>query len=63
MSESTPTAASIIEEAVEAGIEAAGEYVSSLPMGQRAWASKEYRIAEVAAREAIAALRQVEAGK
>lgn len=53
----------LIEEAVEAGIEAAAEYVSSLPAGQKGWDTKEYRIADTAAREAIAALRQAEAGK
>ncbi len=37
--------------AVEAGLEAASEYVTSLPPGQRAWDTKEYRIAETAARE------------
>jgi hypothetical protein len=51
-----------IEDAVEAGIEAAAEYVSSLPSGQKYWAMKEYKIAETAAREAIAALRQAAAG-
>lgn len=53
----------IIEDAVDTGIEAAAEYVSSLPLGQKGWDTKEYRIAETAARVAIAALRQVEAGK
>lgn len=53
----------MIEEAVEAGIEAAAKYVSALPAGQKAWGSKEFQIAERAAREAIAALRQFEAGK
>jgi hypothetical protein len=54
----------MIEDAVEAGIEAAAEYVSSQPRGaDKSWSSKEYRLAEVAAREAIAALRQFEAGK
>jgi hypothetical protein len=53
-----------IEEAVEAGVEAAAEWVSSsLPKGQQAWGPKEYQIAERSAREAIAALRQFEAGK
>jgi hypothetical protein len=53
----------LIEDAVEEAIEAAGAYVSSLPKGQNAWGMKEYKIAETAAREAIAALRQMEAGK
>jgi hypothetical protein len=53
----------MIEDAVEEAIEAAGAYVSSLPSGQKAWGMKEYKIAETAAREAIAALRQMEAGK
>jgi len=57
------TETTMIEDAMEAGIEAAAEYVSSLPLGQRGWDMKEYRIAETAAREAIAALRQAEAGK
>lgn len=52
-----------IEDAVEAAIDAAGEYVSLLPLGQKAWGVKEYKIAEVAARKAIAAIRQIEAGK
>lgn len=47
----------IIEDAVEAGIEAASEYVSSLPSGQKTWDTKEYKIAETAARAAIAALQ------
>jgi len=45
------------EDAVEAGVEAAAEYVSSLPAGQRTWDDREYRIAEMAARAAIAALQ------
>jgi len=53
MSETT-----LIEDAVEAGVEAASEYVSSLPMGQRTWGDKEYGIAETAARAAIAALQE-----
>ncbi len=53
----------MIEMAVMEGIEAASRCVSSLPLGQRAWGSKENKIAETAAREAIAALRQQEAGK
>ncbi len=48
----------VIENAVEQAIEAAGEYVSALPLGQRAWGMKEYKIAETAAREAIAALTE-----
>jgi len=46
-----------IEDAVEAGTEAAAEYVSSLPAGQQAWGDKEFQIAETAARAAIAALQ------
>jgi hypothetical protein len=57
----------MIEEAVEAGIEAAARWVSegneSFLVGRRGWSSKEYQIAERSAREAIAALRQFEAGK
>lgn len=40
-------------DAIEAGIEAASEAVSALPMGQRAWAEKEYTIAQTAARVAV----------
>jgi len=57
MSETT-----VIEDAVEAGIEAASEYVSSLPAGQRAWGDKEFQIAETAARAAIAALNRTQSG-
>ncbi len=46
-----------IETAVDQGIEAAAEYVSSLPKGQNRWDNKEYKIAEIAAREAIASLQ------
>lgn len=57
----------IIEDAVEAGIKAAAIWVSegteSFLPGNRGWSSKEFQIAERAAREAIAALRQFEAGK
>lgn len=42
-----------ITEHIEAGIEAASEMVSALPKGQQAWGPKEYRIAQIAAREAI----------
>ena len=49
----------LIEDAVDAGIDAASEYVGSLlPIGQRAWGDKEYGIAETAARAAIAALQE-----
>jgi hypothetical protein len=47
-------------DAVQAGIDAASDAVSELPAGQRAWGQKEYRIAEIAARHAIAALRRME---
>jgi len=47
----------LIEDAVDAGTEAASEYVSSLPAGQQAWGDKEFQIAETAARAAIAALQ------
>lgn len=53
----------MIENAVDAGIEAAAEAVSSMAMGQKAWGAKEFEIARIAAREAIATLRQMEAGK
>lgn len=43
----------IIEDAVEAGIEAAAEAVSNLPMGKRKWNKKEYMIAATAARAAV----------
>jgi hypothetical protein len=56
-----------IEDAVEAGIEEAAMWVSegneSFLVGNRGWSSKEYQIAELAARTAIAVLRQLEAGK
>lgn len=52
-----------IEDAVNEAIEAASNYVSLLPAGQKAWGEKEYNIADTAAREAIAAIRQKEAGK
>ena len=50
-----------IQNAVEAGIDAASLAVSALPSSQKAWGLKEYQIAEIAARVAIAALRQTEA--
>lgn len=59
---SQTTEIKMIEDAVEAGIEAASEYVSG-ESADKSWGRKEYRIAEIAAREAIAALRQFEAGK
>ncbi len=49
-----------VEDAVDKAIDAAAEYVSSLPSGQKAWGMKEYKIAETAARAAIAVLRQLE---
>ena len=61
------TDVSMIEDAVDAGIEEAARWVSegneSFLVGNRGWSSKEYQIAERAAREAIAAIRQFEAGK
>lgn len=39
--------------AVESGIEAAGDAVSALPPGQKKWDMKEYMIAKVAARAAL----------
>ena len=54
----------MIEDAVKEAIEAASEYVSSQPDGaDKSWGNKEYQIADIAARMAIAALRQMEAGK
>ena len=44
------------QDAIEAGIEAASEAVSALPLGQKAWGTKEYMIAETAARTAVADL-------
>ena len=44
----------LIEDAVDAAIEAASDYVSSLPPGQKGWDRKEYAIADTAARKAIA---------
>lgn len=46
---------SVHHDTVEVGVEAASEYVSSLPNGQKSWGNKEYRIAETAARAALAA--------
>jgi hypothetical protein len=46
----------MINDAVELGIEAACEATIG-------WDQRDYKIAETAAREAIAALRQMEAGK
>ena len=46
----------LIHDAVQAGIDAASEAVSAMPKGQRGWDSKEYQIAETAARAAVAAL-------
>lgn len=43
-------------DAIEAGIEAAGEAVSALPLGQRRWDTKELMIAMEAARAAVAYL-------
>lgn len=48
--------------AVEAAIDAASEYASSLPMGKKAWSTKEYRIAEIAAYKAIEVYRKLEDG-
>lgn len=51
---------SSIEDAIEAGIDAASEYVSALPSsGQKAWDVKEFKIAEIAARKAIEAWREM----
>jgi hypothetical protein len=47
-----------MEAAIEAGIEAASEGVSSLPAGQKAWDRKEYMIAETAARKATTTERE-----
>ena len=47
-----------IEDAVDAAIETASEYVSSLPSGQKAWGMKEYGIADKAARKAIAIIME-----
>ena len=63
MTNETANQTTMIEDAVEEAIEAAGAYVSALPPGQKSWGMKEYKIAETAAREAIASLRQMEAGK
>jgi hypothetical protein len=53
----------LIEDVIEAAIEAASAFVSSLPSGQKGWSQKEHKIAETAAREAIAILKRYEAGK
>ena len=53
---------SLIENAIEDGIDAAARYVSSLPDGEKTWDAREYRIAEKAARAAIAAFRQPSIG-
>ena len=44
---------SLKDDAVDAGIEAAGEAVSGLPSGQKSWDQKEYMIAKVAAEAAV----------
>src|SRR5690349_21336534 len=56
--ENSTTTTAMIDEAVEDAIEAASEYVSAMPQGERAWGHKEYKIAWTAAYEAIAAHRQ-----
>jgi hypothetical protein len=45
-----------LQDAIEAGIEAAAEAVSALPRGERMWAGREYLIAETAARVAVSDL-------
>lgn len=45
-----------LQDAIEAGIEAASQAVSALAAGQKAWGDKEYLIAETAAREAVSDL-------
>ncbi len=47
------------EDIVDAAIEAASEaMIARLPMGQRAWGTKEYLLAETAARETIRLMRE-----
>jgi hypothetical protein len=46
--------AEIASDPDDPAITAASEYVSSLPMGQRAWGNKEFMIARVSAGKAIA---------
>ncbi len=61
----TLSTTSMVGKAVDAGIEAASNWVSdgdeSFLVGHRQWSSKEYRIAEIAAREAIWTLWKLEA--
>lgn len=57
------TDAEMIHTAVQEAIEEARKTVADLMLGERGWGPKEHLIAEVAASEAIAALRQMEAGK
>ena len=55
-----PKVAAMIEEAIKVGIEATAK---SLLADPRLWSSRELLIAERSAREAIAVLRRLEAGK
>ena len=48
-----------VEASTESGIDAACDAVAALPQGQQAWGEKEYLIARVAAREAIAAFKKL----
>jgi hypothetical protein len=51
-----PIAETALVGAIEAGVEAAAEYVSEQPPGaDKSWGSKEYRIAETAAMAAASA--------
>lgn len=47
-----------IQDAIEAGIEAASEAVSTMGLGQKAWGVKEFEIARTAARAAVAAITE-----
>ncbi len=42
----------------EVGIDAATEMVSNLPAGQKAWGTKEFRIAQTAAMSSVTAERE-----
>lgn len=45
-----------MQDAIEAGTEAAEDAVSALPKGQNAWGEKEYMIAHTAAKIAVSDL-------
>ncbi len=52
-----------IEDVIDAAIDAASDYVSSLPVGQKEWTMREYGIADKAARKAISILMENQHGQ